>query len=420
MVLTILMWASAFEMLYKRPCGKMMTESMKTHEYKKIFPFASQEQLACRRTCMLMVTHGCNLNCTYCYEKFKDPLKKMDISLAKKIILSEIAFVKESKEYRELEIDFMGGEPLLMFDLIKEVVEWMESNNREVPYICFATTNATLLTDEMKKWFELHRESMVLGASYDGIGGAQGANRGKITEFIDIDYFRRVWPHQGFKMTISKESLPHLFESYKHIAKRGYKVEASLAQGVDWTVADAELYRRQLSLMRDFYLENPQYVPCNLLTRPLSRIGIKDENQVKFCGSCSGMAAYDVDGTAYGCQMFTPLVLGTRALPLSSCSDIANSSYVSDPQCAGCGLSQWCGTCIGFNLLARGDVSLRDHRWCAMNAAQALEACQYQLEVIEKITESRELTEDEAQILDSALHAYEYLAGVDIKNRFPQ
>ncbi len=58
---------------------------------------------------MLMVTHGCNLNCTYCYEKFKNGAKRMSIDLAKEIILKEIEIVKADERFEELEVDFMGG-----------------------------------------------------------------------------------------------------------------------------------------------------------------------------------------------------------------------------------------------------------------------------------------------------------------------
>ena len=46
---------------------------------------------------------------------------------AKEKFLREAQFVKNSKDFDELEIDFMGGEPLMNFPLIKEIVEWLET-----------------------------------------------------------------------------------------------------------------------------------------------------------------------------------------------------------------------------------------------------------------------------------------------------
>lgn len=369
---------------------------------------------------MLMVTHGCNLNCTYCYEKFKNGAKQMDITLAKEIILKEIDIVKKDERFKELEVDFMGGEPLLSFDLIKEVVEWMECHC-DIPFVCFASTNGTLLTNEMKEWFRHHRLTAYLGASYDGVGGkAQEINRGTTSLGIDLEFFNDVWPAQGFKLTISKESLPYLYESLVDASRKGYLIDASLAHGANWNLNDAFMYRQQLQKISEFYLSNPQYEPSNLLLRDLSAIGEKAEYQAKFCGSGTYMATYDVDGTMYGCHMFTPVVLGKKALPHSEFKGWTNERELTDPSCKGCTLLNWCSTCLGFNILDRGWVNLRDHRWCAMNAAQAISACEFQLEYFYRLTQLCDLKEREAWILQGAVSAAEHLSALDICKSFPQ
>ncbi len=383
-------------------------------------PFESCHDHPKRRTCMLMVTHGCNLNCTYCYEKFKNGAKQMPVSLAKEIITKEIEIVKADERFEELEVDFMGGEPLLRFDLIKEITEWMEQSC-DIPFICFATTNGTLLNDEMKEWFREHKRSACLGASYDGAGGnAQGVNRGETAAEVDLDFFRETWPFQGLKMTISKDSLPYVFDSLVAAARQGDHIESSMAQGVDWNVDDAILFYEQLQKLSAFYLEHPEYPPSNLLTRPLSSIGDRTEHQVKFCGSGTYMATYDVDGTLYGCHMFTPLVLGNRALKHADFTGWNNDQAVTDPACRGCGMMNWCSTCIGFNLKDRGAVHLRDHRWCAINAAQAMAACQFQIEYFSRLTREKEIHEREAATLKGALDAYEYLSTIKLSAPFPQ
>lgn len=393
---------------------------MKTDRHFDRRPFDDCSTHAYRRTCMLMVTHGCNLNCTYCYEKFKNGAKQMDVALAKEIITREIETVQNDERFREIEVDFMGGEPLLRFDLIKEVMEWMEQSC-PVPYIGFATTNGTLLNDEMKDWFRLHRHTTCLGVSYDGAGGdSQGVNRGRTAESVDLDFFRELWPDQGFKMTLSKESLPYLYDSLTEAARCGDFIEASLAHGVDWDADDARLYAEQLRKLSDFYLEHPEYDPSNLLTRPLLGIGERTDYQVKFCGSGTYMATYDVDGTLYGCHMFTPLVLGSRALKHADFSGWDRDQELTDPACRGCGMMQWCPTCIGFNLKDRGAVNLRDHRWCAMSVAQAMAACRFQIEYFSRLTREHELHEREVAALEGALAAYDYLSGIDINKPFPQ
>lgn len=391
-----------------------------SEDWMKVRPFEGENIPANRRTCLLMVTHGCNLNCTYCYEKFKNPSKKMDVNLAKKLILKEIDTVRNTESYGELEINFMGGEPLLRYDLIKEIVEWLEEAAVDVPYVCFATTNGTLLNDERKAWFEAHKHTMVLGVSYDGITGAQRTNRGDKAGSIDADFFARTWPEQVFKMTISKESLPYLYESFVDVVEKGYYVNASLAQGVAWTKDDALEYRKQLSRLRQFYLDNPKITPCNLLTRSLAGIESGVVAQTKFCGSGDGMITYDVDGTAYGCHMFTPLVLNERALPLDSGAACTGRENITDALCKGCIFANWCPTCIGFNMKDRGAAHNRDHRWCHMVAVQAVEACMFQLECLDRLASYRELDEKEAVQLKFALKAYDTLKNINPEGAFPQ
>lgn len=385
-----------------------------------VYPFSSCREYFERRTCMLLITHGCNLNCTYCYEKFKNGSKKMDISLAKKIIHEEIEIVKNDKRFKELEIDFMGGEPLLRFDLIKEIVEWMETSNHNIPFICFASTNGTLISEEMKTWFRNHRKTMVLGISYDGIENAQNINRGEQAKNIDLDFFCKTWPFQGFKMTISKNSLHHLYDSFFFAHKNGYKVIASLAQGEEWNNADAKIFYEQLCLLKNYYLENPQHHPCNFLTRPLTFIGSPKILQSKFCGSGTYMATYDTDGAMYGCHMFTPLVLGNRAMKHQDFNGWEDEQQMTDNDCRGCGLLNWCPTCIGFNMLDRNSINKRDRRWCAMNAAEAMAACQYQLEYFLKEINHRTLNDHEICVLNDALNAYGYLSSINIQKEFPQ
>ena len=121
---------------------------------------------------MLMVTHACNLNCSYCYESHKGN-NYMSFELAKDIILNEADLVKKSSKFDEIQVDFMGGEPLMNFPLIKQIVEWLKNGGIDVPWICFASTNATLLSPDIKEWLRLNNRYIVLGASYDGTGNMQ-------------------------------------------------------------------------------------------------------------------------------------------------------------------------------------------------------------------------------------------------------
>ena len=361
-----------------------------------------------RRDCMLMVTRACNLNCTYCYESHKcnDKAQDMSFATAKKIILKEIDFVKNSKEFSELEISFMGGEPLMNLPLIKQIVEWLEKEPPPVPYICFSSTNGTLVKQN-EDWLRKHRHSFCLGASYDGTPEMQRRNRGTSDTSIDLDLIHEIYPDKALHMTISQDTLPHLAKGILNIQRKGHKIEASLAHGINWTDFDARLYRTQLELLSKAYLEDKSIKPINLLTRPL--ITISDDpvkvKQEKFCGTGTHMITYDYDGTTYGCHMFTPIVLGEKAIPLDRI-DYKCSDNVMDPFCRECRLKGVCPTCAGFNYRYRGSLGARDHNWCRMVLGQMFVACVFQLKRYRK---DRRHTAQETSYAKYALTAYPIL-----------
>lgn len=364
-----------------------------------------------RRTCMLMVTHACNLNCSYCYETHKKNAY-MDVNLAKEIILRESQFVKESKDFDEMEIDFMGGEPFMNFPLIKEVVEWLETGVIDVPWICFATTNGTLLTDEIKAWLRKHKNNIILSASYDGNSKMQYANRRTDRHKIDLAFFHELWSNQHLHMTISKETLPTLAEGVLDIQEKGYKVEAALAEGIDWTIDDTIIYREQLCILKDAYLKNTALTPFNRLSRFVNVFDAPatEKIQEKWCGTGKHMATYDIDGQKYGCHMFTPVVLGDRAL-LSDAVVWDAPESTADDYCKNCVLRGFCPTCPGFNYKYRGHIAIRDKQWCPMVLAEALTACEFQ---IERIAIMDKLNEQDAQHGKAALEAYKVLRNLDL------
>lgn len=335
-----------------------------------------QEAFSRRRTCMLIITHSCNLNCTYCYEAHKSN-RTMSFDVAKACIEREIDFVLKSSKYDELEVDFMGGEPFVNFSLIKSVVEWLEKRNMPLPYLTFATTNGTLINGDVKRWVEAHKQVLCLGLSYDGSEEMQAANRG--TAPLDIDWFAENWPGQGVRMTVSKETLPRLSEGVRSVWRRGVVCVPALAHGVEWCDDDADVLERELKLLMADCLADRLPVSClSMLTRSLKAV-INEGVVKRFCGTGQGMVAYDVDGMAYPCHMFSPVVLGDVGALDCEHATICKETTLVDPECSGCSLANWCPTCYGFNYRMRGDARLRDHSWCKMVDVIAKISCEFQI-----------------------------------------
>jgi uncharacterized protein len=358
------------------------------------------------RMCMLIVTHSCNLNCTYCYESHKSK-KQMTPALAKSIILKELALVQSSEKFEKLEIHFMGGEPFMNFTLIKEIVEWLAELKHSVPVITSCSTNGTLIDDSNKGWLREHNRILHVILSYDGDFEMQRRNRRTAENQIDVQFFIDTWPGYSCHMTISKDTLPNLAHGVLELQRAGGKLDAAVAQGVDWTDEDAITYREQLNILADAYLQDSTLRPINLLAAGLFGIAEHQQHQRKYCGTGTSMRTYDVDGKAYPCHMFSPIVCGTeRALELED-SGIKENCPITDQSCEGCNILRWCPTCYGINYHFRGDIASRDHRLCNMIRTQANAACEFQLAYYSK--HINKLTEADMDQLKGAISSYRVL-----------
>ena len=104
------------------------------------------------QTLVLNLTNQCNLACQYCYEYGADKVatpegkpKFMDLETAKAAVAF---FLQQSPAGNALQITFFGGETLMNYPLLKQVVQYArEQAQQESRPINFSlTTNATLLT----------------------------------------------------------------------------------------------------------------------------------------------------------------------------------------------------------------------------------------------------------------------------------
>lgn len=111
----------------------------------------------------------CNLNCKYCFKEENYLLKeKLSAQTAKNAINFLINnFGKYASKYI---VDLAGsGEPMLEFNLVKEIVEYCDNKRNEIGInieIMFPT-NATKLTQEMVEYIDSH-SNIIIGVSIDG------------------------------------------------------------------------------------------------------------------------------------------------------------------------------------------------------------------------------------------------------------
>ena len=116
----------------------------------------------------LHVAHDCNLRCKYCFAdegEYHGRRAVMPFSVGKAAL---DFLVKNSGTRRNLEVDFFGGEPLLNLGVVKQLVEYGRSIEKEhgKNFRFTLTTNGVLLNDEFTEFANRELDNVVL--SLDG------------------------------------------------------------------------------------------------------------------------------------------------------------------------------------------------------------------------------------------------------------
>ena len=112
----------------------------------------------------LHIAHDCNLRCEYCFAStgdFGKGRKLMTFETGKKAI----DFLLEKSGDREnLELDFFGGEPLMNFEVVKQIVEYARSREKEYGkrFRFTITTNGMLLDDDKIDFINKEMSNVVL------------------------------------------------------------------------------------------------------------------------------------------------------------------------------------------------------------------------------------------------------------------
>ena len=137
----------------------------------------------------LHVAHTCNLNCSYCFAaqgKYQGDRALMSFEVGKQAFDFLIA---NSGTIRNLEVDFFGGEPALNFEVVKQLVEYARSIEKEhnKNFRFTYTTNGVILTDEMMEYLNREMSNVVLS-----LDGRREVN----------DHFRRDYSGKGSYDTI--------------------------------------------------------------------------------------------------------------------------------------------------------------------------------------------------------------------------
>lgn len=112
-------------------------------------------------TYTLHITKSCNLACDYCYEKDKTSQYSLE-----QIIKNIDNIFENIKE--KITIEFLGGETLLRFDLLKNSIEYMEDKYKQHINNYLITTNGTILNDTIINFLRINKGRISFSISIDG------------------------------------------------------------------------------------------------------------------------------------------------------------------------------------------------------------------------------------------------------------
>ena len=240
--------------------GRLFTKDI----YENLIGIVKQRKTVVKALC-LHIAHDCNLACQYCFAEegeYHGRRALMSYEVGKKALDFLVA---NSGSRRNLEVDFFGGEPLMNWKVVKELVAYgRELEKQYDKHFRFTlTTNGVLLNEEVQEFVNREMDNVVLSldgrkevndrmrpfrngkGSYDLIVPkfqklAESRNqqkyyiRGTFTR-NNLDFSKDVehFADLGFEQVsiepvvgedtdpyaIQKEDLPQIFEEYDRLAK---------------------------------------------------------------------------------------------------------------------------------------------------------------------------------------------------------
>ncbi len=116
----------------------------------------------------LHISHTCNLNCSYCFAsqgKYNGERAIMSFETGKRAL---DFLIENSGTRRNLEVDFFGGEPLMNWEVVKDLVKYARSVEKEKNknFRFTLTTNGVLVDDDVIEFSNREMSNVVL--SLDG------------------------------------------------------------------------------------------------------------------------------------------------------------------------------------------------------------------------------------------------------------
>lgn len=328
----------------------------------------------------LHVAHTCNLNCAYCFASqgnYHGDRAVMTYEVGKQALDFLVA---NSGSRHNLEVDFFGGEPLMNFDVVKKLVAYARSIEKECGknFRFTLTTNGLLIDDEVIDFANREMSNVVL--SLDG--------RKEIHDRYRVDYagkgswdrivpkFQKLVEARGGKNYYMRGTFTHanpdFLEDIRQMLDLGF-TELSMEPVVCAAGDPAELTAEDLPIVLEQYEQLAQMMlrrdqegkPFTFYHYMIDLTGGPCiYKRISGCGSGTEYMAVTPWGDLYPCHQF----VGEEKFKLGNIWDgvintdiqkeFASCNVYAHPECRDCWARLYCsGGCAANAYHATGSVT---------------------------------------------------------------
>ncbi len=340
----------------------------------------------------LSVAHDCNLACRYCFAgegEYHGRRALMPFEVGKKALDFLIA---NSGNRVNLEVDFFGGEPLMDWDVIEQLVEYGRSQEAEhnKRFRFTVTTNGMLLNDEIMDFCNREMSNVVMsldgrreindlmrptrngrGSSYDIIV-PKFQKLAAQREALGLDYYiRGTFTHYNLDFS----------EDVKHFADLGFR-QLSMEPVVAEESEDYAIYEEDLPVIFEQYDElAKEYLKRRKEGRGFNFFHFMIDldqgpcvyKRLSGCGSGNEYLAVTPWGDIYPCHQFIgeeDFLMGnldTGIIRTDIRDDFKCCNVYAKDECRNCFARFYCsGGCAANGFHAHGDIKDTYELGCAM------------------------------------------------------
>lgn len=367
------------------------------------------------------VTSDCSLRCTYCYQGNKHP-GKMSFETGKKFI--DVLFRDLSDKKQFVILDFIGGEPLLMPTLIKDLYNYwrakcvLEENWTWAKYtrVSICTNGTEWNKPEVQDLLDTLGDNLSLTVTIDGDEQLHDSarkfpdGRGSYSYAINAanDFETKHNIQLGSKITLAPSNIIFTYSALKHYMESG-KEEIFCNQVYEnvWKPEDATLLYSELKRVSDFKLKYYPDIYISILDNVAGKpIEYNPNDDKPFCGGFSGdgetptMIACDIYGQLFPCQRYTEISISEDTQPPLTIGDIetgidfekiksmgiltrssmeanVKSLFDENIDCMHCPVASGCGNCAALCYQEYGLPIKKTNYTCMMHVARCLAISYY-------------------------------------------